>query len=123
VTGSETEFRVDGLVRRLPRRHDTPVASGRLTAIEAKRLQRAAGPAELDEALTALRVHYARAVLDRAVISGRLARREADRCLDHREAGEHSWDLRIQTAWLGRSGELGQDRVGDGTDPAGGSSR
>jgi polyhydroxyalkanoate synthesis regulator phasin len=103
MVGGEAEISPDSPATRVPRRLDRLVASGRMTPSEAQRLETAAGPAELDEALTAVRVRHASAVLDQAVASGGVTRDEADLYLLRMKSGEHSADLRREIAQLVRS--------------------
>lgn len=89
---------------RLPRRLDTLVESGRLTAQEADRLRDAETAGGADDVLTEIRARHAAAALGAAVASGNLSQDEADHVLARIQAGEHSAELRARVRRLAGPG-------------------
>jgi polyhydroxyalkanoate synthesis regulator phasin len=80
---------------------DAMVASGRVTPEEATRLRAAAGTAEFDSAVGAVRARHARVHADAAVTAGRMSQEEAEASLARVRLGEHSATLRAHIRGTG----------------------
>lgn len=90
--------------RRLPRRLDKLVASGRLTADEADQLRAAQLTGQAEGVLNSIRARHAAASLRAAVDSGNLNPAEADRILEQIRAGDHTPELRARVRRLAQTG-------------------
>jgi hypothetical protein len=113
VAVKHNEFPVGGVrkSRRVPRRLERLVESGRITPAEAERL-REGDPGGVDDVVVGIRVRHASARLEAAVGAGELRREEADSILARLRAGEHSPELRAQVNRIARSGR--RDSAGGG---------
>jgi polyhydroxyalkanoate synthesis regulator phasin len=89
--------RTDGRRReRLVERLDHMVDSGRMTDLEAQRLQAAGDTGEFDDVVVDIRVRHAASKLGAAVEEGRLSREEANGFLERVRNREHPRSLRAQ---------------------------
>jgi hypothetical protein len=76
-------------------------ASGRITPEEAARVRAAAGSAEFDVVVGAIRPRHARAHADTAVADGRMSPGDAETALERVRDGEHSAALRAHIRGTG----------------------
>ena len=101
-------------LERLVEQADKMVASGRLTAEEAARLNAAPDPDRAEAVLRDIRARHAGERLDVAVAEGAMTRAEADEVLERVRGGEHSRRLRSHLAQF-RPRRRSKDKSGPGS--------